>query len=208
MRPTAPVIAVLAAALILAPAASFGGERRVAEPHTTTIRIRFNGPTLRVRCRGGDCAVSVVGQGSSIAVSVTRVRGGEPFTFARTIEGAKNVAIETGIGTDTVEVRHIAIPGFLRIATGIGDDVLEVEDVSTLRTASIDAGDGNDVVHLTSTSFGGKVRFFGSGGDDDVTLTDGRFGGTVGLNGGPGTDGLLVERDAFTQPPVIQSFER
>ncbi len=162
-----------------------------------------------MRCRGGDCAVSVVGQGPSIAVSVTRTRPGEPpFTFARTLEGARNIAIETGIGTDTVEVRDLAIPGFLRVATGVGDDALEVANVSAARKASIDSGDGDDAVRLTSVSFGGKVRFFAKAGDDDVTLTDGRFGSRVGLNGGQGIDGLVFEGDSFTEPPVVQSFER
>ncbi|MCC6764032.1 MAG: hypothetical protein IT293_05145 [Deltaproteobacteria bacterium] len=209
MRPSLPHVLLAAAVLLLAPLAAQAAERRVPEPHTTTIRIRLKGPTLRVRCRGGDCAVSVVGQGASMAVSVTRTREGEPpFTFARTLEGARNIAIETGIGTDSVEVRDLAIPGFLRVATGVGDDTLDVENVSTARKVSIDSGDGSDVVQLTTVSFGGKVRFFGQAGDDDVTLTDGRFASKVGLNGGQGIDGLVFTGDSFTEPPVVQSFER
>ncbi len=194
------------AVLLLTPLATDAGS---AEPHTTTIRIRLKGPTLRVRCRGGDCAVSVVGQGDgTVAVSVTRTRDGEPFTFARTVEGVTNVAIETGIGTDTVELADLAIPGFLRIATGIGDDALDVTNVSTARKASIDTGDGNDVVRITATSFGGRLRFFAKGGDDDVALAEGRFGATADLNGGPGIDGLAIENDAFSEPPLVQNFER
>jgi hypothetical protein len=209
MRTSPPFVALAAAMLLSAPLAAHAAERRANEPQTTTIRIRLKGPTLRVRCRGGDCAVSVVGQGGSdIAVSVTRTRDGVPFTFARTVTGATNVAIETGIGTDTVEVRDLVVPGFFRVALGRGDDTLDVTNTSTAGKGSIDCGDGDDVVQLVGASFGGKLRFSAQRGDDDVTLSDGQFADKVGLNGGPGTDGLVVEGDAFSTPPVIQNFEQ
>lgn len=206
MRPSSLPALLAAAVVLFAPFVAAAGD---AEPHTTTIRIRLKGPTLRVRCRGGDCAVGVAGEGDGkIAVSVTRTRDGVPFTFARTVAGARNVAIETNIGTDTVAVRDLAIPGFLRVATGVGDDTLTIENVSTAGKASIDTGDGNDVVAITATSYGGKLRFFAKGGDDDVTFVNGRFAGRVALNGGQGTDRLVIEGGVFGTPPVVQSFER
>lgn len=206
MRPAPLPVLLAAAVLLVAPCTA---DAQVGAPHTTTIRIRLKGPTLRVRCRGGDCAVSVAGRDDgSIAVSVTRTRDGVPFTYARTLAGVRNVAIETGIGTDTVAVADLAIPGFLRIETGRGDDALDVANVGTAGKAMIDGGTGDDVVTLTATSFGGKLRLFTKSGNDDVTLTDGRFAAKVGLNGGPGVDGLVIEGDAFSEPPVTESFER
>jgi len=207
--PIRSLLALVLALLVAFPsAAAFADARRANEPWTTTIRIRLKGPTLRVRCRGGDCVVTVVGQGDGIAVSVTRTRDGVPFTFAKSLPLPKNVAIETGIGTDDVTLSDVAVPGFLRIATGTGDDALHVSNVTTAKKASIDTGDGADTVSLTATSFGGKFRFFGQAGDDDVTLSGGTYADKVGLNGGKGVDALVTQGDQFAEPPVVQSFER
>jgi hypothetical protein len=211
MRIAATAFATALAALVL-----FAGTfvplaeaRRAIEPQTSTIRIRLKGPTLRVRCRGGDCAVSLArGEGAQIAVSVTRTRHGVPFTFARTVDGPTNVAIETGSGTDTVVVGDISIPGFLRIATADGDDTLDVEGTSCAKKASVDVGGGNDTVRFAPGTIGGKFRLAAHGGDDTVAVTDGRFLEKAGFNGGPGTDALSTATlVSFAVPPVVIGFE-
>jgi hypothetical protein len=178
------------------------------EPQTSTIRIRLRGPTLRVRCRGGDCVISIVGTGTSYAVSVTRTRNGVPFTFARTVENPTNVAIETAMGTDSITVTNLAIPGFLRIFTGAGDDTLDLSNIGSAAKATIDTGPGNDVVHLAPGTFGDKFRLSTHGGDDDVTVTgSGLFASKAGFDGGPGTDTLSTQSAPFTVPPAIRGFE-
>jgi hypothetical protein len=203
--------AAAAAALVLL-TASFTSPveaRRANEPQTSTIRIRLRGDTLRVRCRGGDCDVSVTrAEGTTLAVSVTRTRNGVPFTFAKTVDNPKNVAIETGIGTDTVFVGDISVPGFLRIATGDGDDALEVDGASCAKKAAVDTGGGNDTVTFGAGTIGGNFRFVTHGGDDAVHVTGGRFLEKAGFNGGPGTDALSIATVAsFAIAPVVTAFE-
>jgi hypothetical protein len=178
------------------------------EPSTSTIRIRLKGPTLRVRCRGGDCTISVVRTGTSYAVSVTRVRDGQPFTFNRTVENPTNVAIETGSGNDSITLVNLAVPGFLRIATKSGNDTLDISATSTAGKTSIDTGPGNDSIVLVPGTFGGKFALVTHGGDDTVAVEGGLFAGKAGFDGGPGIDSFLMSTQPFTQPPVIRGFEQ
>ncbi len=178
------------------------------EPSTSTIRIRLKGPTLRVRCRGGDCTISVVRTGTSYAVSITRVRDGESFTFNRTVENPTNVAVETGAGNDSITLVDLAVPGFLRVATKFGDDVLDISATSTAGKTSIDTGPGNDTVLLQPGTFGGKFALVTHGGNDAVAIEGGLFTGKAGFDGGPGTDSFLTSTQPFTQPPVIRGFEQ
>jgi len=187
--------------------ASLAAARHADEPQTTTIRIRLRGPTLRVRCRRGDCVVTIVGTGTSYAVSVTRTRNGVPFTFAKTVENPTNVAVETGTGNDRVSLSGINIPGFLRINTGKGDDVLEVADTSAAGKGAIDTGPGNDVVRLDAESSGGKFHLATRDGDDVVTISGGHFASKAGFDGGAGTDGLAIPTASFAVPPVVHGFE-
>ncbi len=184
--------------------------RRASEPPTSTIRIRLKGDTLRVRCRGGDCIVSVVGQGAGVyAVSVTRTRyNGVPFTFARNVENPKNIAVETGIGNDQISLANIDIPGFLRVGTATGDDTLSITDTRAAGKGTIDLGSGNDTAALDTVGIGDKFRLASKGGDDDVTVSGGSYAGKSGFDGGPGTDGITVPTGAFSKPPVIRAFEQ
>lgn len=177
------------------------------EPSTSTIRIRLKGPTLRVRCRAGDCAILVVQEGTSFHVSVTRVRDGVPFTFTRTVENPTNVAVEAGFGNDSITLVDMAVPGFLRISAGPGDDTIVILDSSVGSYAAIDTGRGSDAVRLDFGSVGGKFRLKSHGGDDRVTLDGGTFRGKAGFDGGPGTDHLSKDAAAFLQPPVVVGFE-
>jgi hypothetical protein len=177
------------------------------EPPTSTIRIRLKGPTLRVRCRGGDCTITVVREGTAFHVSVTRVRPEGTLTFTRTVENPKNVAVETGYGNDSISLVDVDVPGFLRIAAGPGDDAIDLADTSTGRYAAIDTGRGNDTVDLGIGSIGGKFRLQAHEGNDDVNLTSGLFWDKAGFNGGPGADELAMSGGAFSQAPVVVGFE-
>ncbi len=177
------------------------------EPYTSTIRIRLKGPTLRVRCRGGDCVVSIVRTGTTFAVTVTRTRDGVPFTFQRSVENPTNVAVETGTGNDDVTLVDVVVPGFLRIGTGAGDDVLDISDTSTAQKVSIGTGPGNDTVRLTPGAFGGKFHLKTNGGDDEVTLEGGTFQSNAGFDGGTGSDGFSTDAAQFSVAPVIRGFE-
>lgn len=205
--------AVALLALILALAAvdpAPASPRRTNEPQTSTIRIRLKGPTLRVRCRGGDCVVSVLRDpsGTGFAVSVTRTRDGVPFTFAKTVAVPTNIAIETGLGNDAVTVGDVSVPGFLRIGLGSGDDTLQVTGTSAGKKATIDGGAGDDTINLAPGTIGGKFRLNAKSGDDDVTISGGHFADKAGLEGGQGSDTLSIQNDPFTVPPAIRSFER
>jgi len=183
--------------------------RRANEPQTSTIRIRLKGPTLRVRCRGGDCDVSVAPDpAGGIAVSVTRTRNGVPFTFAKTVHDPTNIAIETGIGNDHVTVGAVSVPGFLRIGLGSGNDVLDVTGTSCAKKAAIDGGDGNDTIHLDPGTIGGKFRLNAKAGTDEVDVTGGHFADKAGFEGGQGTDHLVMSSGPFTVPPVVHGFEQ
>ncbi len=203
----APVAVAAIIAILAAGTPSDAGERIGVEPPTSTIRIRLKGPTLRVRCRGGDCAITIVREGTAYTVSVTRTRNGDPFTFVRTVENPTNVAVETGIGNDTISLVGVAAPGFLRIGSGFGDDALELTDVSAAGKASIDTGPGSDTVSLTPGTFGGKFRLATRSGNDDVAITGGRFESKAAFDGGPGTDAFSAVTVQFAQPPFIAGFE-
>jgi hypothetical protein len=177
------------------------------EPSTSTIRIRLKGPTLRVRCRGGDCVVVITGVGTSVTVSITRTRNGVPFTFVRTVENPTNLAIETGLGTDSISITNVAVPGFFRVATRDSDDVLDVHGLSAGRKAGVDMGPGDDVVNLESVTFGGKFRLATRSGDDVITITGGHFAAKAAVDGGSGTDSLSLTPQSFAQPPVVVGFE-
>ena len=182
--------------------------RRANEPQTSTIRIRLKGPTLRVRCRGGDCVVSVMPDpAGGFAVSVTRTRNGVPFTFAKTVAVPTNVAIETGIGNDHVTVGNVSVPGFLRIGLGSGDDTLDVTGTSSAKKATIDGGAGDDTIRLAPGTIGGKFRLNAKAGNDDVTISGGTFDDKAGFEGGQGTDTLSMS-GAFSVPPIVHGFER
>jgi len=196
-------LAVLAVFLGTTPSFGYGNE-----PYTSTIRIRLKGPTLRVRCRNGDCAINITHSGTSVTVSITRTQNGVPFNFTRTVENPTNVAIETGIGTDTVTVGDLSIPGFFRVALGSGDDQLDLNGTSAAKKTSIDTGSGNDVVHLAPGIIGGKFRLAGHDGNDTVTVSSGLFASKAGFDGGPGTDSLVMSAQPFTTPPAIRSFEQ
>lgn len=209
-RLSAVVILVLVASLTTVGFATADG-RRADEPQTSTIRIRLKGPTLRVRCRGGDCVVTVLRDpsGTGIAVSVTRTRNGVPFTFAKTVAQPTNIGIETGIGDDAVTVGDVSIPGFLRIGLGSGDDALQVTGTNVGTKATIDGGSGHDTMNLEPGTIGGKFRLNGKAGDDDVTIGGAHFNDKVGLTGGQGSDALTMEStNPFAVTPVIKSFER
>jgi hypothetical protein len=204
-------LASLAAAALVS-TLSFAATSEIAhaygdEPYTSTIRIRLKGPTLRVRCRGGDCVVSIVRTGTTFAVSVTRTRNGVPFTFERSVENPTNVAVETGTGNDDVTLVDVVVPGFLRIGTGNGDDVLRISDTSTAQKVSIGTGPGNDTVHLSPGAFGGKFHLKTNGGDDEVTVEGGSFQSTAGFDGGTGSDGFSADASQFTVSPVLRGFE-
>ena len=193
------VVGMLAAS---APSYGYGDE-----PPTSTIRIRLKGPTLRVRCRGGDCTISVVREGTSFHVSVTRVRDGIPFTFTRTVAGATNIAVEAGYGNDSITLVDVAVPGFMRVATGPGDDSIALSAASTGSYAAIDTGRGNDTVSLGVGSIGGKFRLKAHGGDDQVSVTGGTFQSKAAFDGGPGVDAFAAGTASFAQPPVVSGFE-
>lgn len=199
------ILALAVIALFLGTSSSFGyGD----EPHTSSIRIRLKGPTLRVRCRGGDCAVIIAHSGTSVTVSITRTQNGEPFNFTRTVENPTNVAIETGSGTDTVTVGDVSVPGFLRVALGSGDDQLDLNGTSAAKKTTINTGSGNDVVHLAPGFIGGKFSFAGQEGSDSVSVSSGLFGSKAGFDGGPGTDRLVMSAQPFAEPPAIRNFEQ
>lgn len=205
MRTPALVAAALLATLLTLPASdvvhAYGDE-----PYTSTIRIRLKGPTLRVRCRGGDCVVGIVRTGTTFAVSVTRTRNGQPFTFERSVENPTNVAVETGTGNDVVTLTDVVVPGFLRIGTGNGDDVLDVSDTSTASKVSITTGPGEDSVRLAPGVIGGKFHLKTNGGDDEVTVEGGMFEDAAGFDGGTGSDGFS-ESATFSRSPVVRGFE-
>jgi hypothetical protein len=205
MRAPAFVASALLATLLTLPAAEVA-HAYGDEPYTSTIRIRLKGPTLRVRCRGGDCVVNIVRTGTTFAVSVTRTRNGQPFTFERSVENPTNVAVETGTGNDAVTLTDVAVPGFLRIGTGNGDDVLDVSDTSTASKVSIATGPGNDTVRLAPGAIGGKFHLKTAGGDDEVTVEGGTFQDAAGFDGGQGSDGFSESAD-FMRAPVIRGFE-
>ncbi len=205
MRITALVAALF---LLVGSHPSLANQRSADEPQTSTIRIRLKGPTLRVRCRGGDCTVTLARDGAGIAVSVTRTRGGSPFTFAKTVHLPTNIAIETGFGTDSITVGDVSVPGFLRIGTADGDDLLIVDGTSAAKKTSIDTGGGNDTVHLAPGVIGGPFRLATHSGDDKVDVTEGQFQSRAGFNGGPGTDSLTVSTVAFPTPPAVTAFEQ
>ncbi len=177
------------------------------EPQTSTLRIRLRGPTMRVRCRAGDCAVSIVGEGNLYHVSITRTQGGLPFTFSKTLANPTNIAVETGWGHDSITLEHVSIPGFLRIVSGAGDDVLDVSDTTTGGKAMIDTGRGNDTVNLEPGTFGGKFRLSSRSGNDDVSLTGGHFEAKSGFDGGQGTDAIHTLAAPSGIPPLIIHFE-
>jgi hypothetical protein len=200
---------VLSVALVARVDTSAADQRRADEPQTSTIRIRLRGPTLRVRCRGGDCVVTVVRDGDAmVAVSVTRTLDGVPFTFAKSVAVPTNIAIETGIGNDAVAVGNVSVPGFLRIGTGSGDDALQVTGTSAAKKTSIDMGAGNDTVSLAPGTIGGKFRLNAKSGGDDVAVTGGHFASRAGFEGGQGTDTFSTEGAPFTVSPVVHGFER
>jgi hypothetical protein len=176
------------------------------EPQTLSLRIRLRGPTMRVRCRAGDCAVNIVGEGNLFHVSVTRT-GSSPITFARDLMNPTNIAIETGYGTDSVTLSHVSIPGFLRITTGSGDDTLDVSDTSTGGKVAIDTGRGNDTVHLVPGTFGGKFHLTAHDGNDDVSLNGGHLAAKSGIDGGPGIDAFHMLAAPIGVPPIIIGFE-
>lgn len=205
MRITAIVAALV---LLIGSHPAFASPRSADEPQTLSIRIRLRGPTLRVRCRGGDCTVTVARDGAGVAVSVTRTRNGSSFTFAKTVPLPTNVAIETGFGTDSVTVGDISVPGFLRVGTGDGDDLLVVDGTSTAKKASIDTGGGSDTAHLAFGVIGGKFRLATHNGNDKVDVTEGQLLNKAGFNGGPGTDSFVAAGAvAFSGPPVVTAFE-
>jgi hypothetical protein len=205
MRAPALVASALLATLLTLPTAEVA-HAYGDEPYTSTIRIRLKGPTLRVRCRGGDCVVNIVRQGTTFAVSVTRTRNGQPFTFERSVENPTNVAVETGTGKDVVTLTDVVVPGFLRIGTGDGDDVLDVSDTSTASKVSIATGPGDDVVRLAPGAIGGKFHLKTAGGDDEVTVEGGMFEDAAGFDGGQGSDGFS-ESATFVRSPVVRGFE-
>lgn len=177
------------------------------EPSTSTIRIRLKGATLRVRCRGGDCTIRIVRQGTTFAVSVTRVRNGAPFTFERSVENPTNLAVETGLGNDSVSLVDVVLPGFLRIGTSAGNDVIDVS-ASTGQHASIYPGAGDDVVRLALGTIGGHFRLKAHAGNDDVTVVGGVFARKAGFDGGPGRDTLSTDAPTFSVAPLIRGFEQ
>lgn len=205
MRTPALVASALLATLLTLPAAevahAYGNE-----PYTSTIRIRLKGPTLRVRCRHGDCVVNITRQGTTFAVSITRTRNGQPFTFERSVENPTNVAVETGTGNDVVTLTDVVVPGFLRIGTGDGDDLLDVSETSTASKVSIATGPGDDTVHLSPGAIGGKFHLKTAGGDDEVTVEGGMFEDAAGFDGGQGSDGFS-ESATFMRAPVVRGFE-
>jgi hypothetical protein len=205
MRTPALVASALLATLLTLPLAEVA-HAYGDEPYTSTIRIRLKGPTLRVRCRGGDCVVNIVRQGTTFAVSITRTRNGQPFTFERSVENPTNVAVETGTGNDVVTLTDVVVPGFLRIGTGDGDDVLDVSDTSTASKVSIATGPGDDVVRLAPGAIGGKFHLKTAGGDDEVTVEGGMFEDAAGFDGGQGSDGFS-ESATFVRSPVVRGFE-
>lgn len=205
MRTSAFAAAALLATLLVLPAAEVA-HAYGDEPYTSTIRIRLKGPTLRVRCRGGDCVVNIVRTGTTFAVSVTRTRNGQPFTFERSVENPTNVAVETGTGNDVVTLTDVVVPGFLRIGTGDGDDLLDVSDTSTASKVSIATGPGEDTVSLTPGVIGGKFHLKTNGGNDEVTVEGGMFEDAAGFDGGSGSDGFS-ESANFMRAPVIRGFE-
>jgi hypothetical protein len=208
LRLSAVVILVLIASLVGSDTAR-ADPRRTNEPQTSTIRIRLKGPTLRVRCRGGDCVVSVQPDpAGGFAVSVTRIRNGVPFTFAKTVAVPTNIAIETGIGNDQVTVGNVSVPGFLRIGLGSGDDTLDVTGTSSAKKATIDGGAGDDTIRLAPGTIGGKFRLNGKAGNDDVAVTGGFFRDKAGFEGGQGTDAITMNSGPFTVTPVVHGFEQ
>ncbi len=206
MRTPALAAAALLATLLTLPARIDVVHAYGDEPYTSTIRIRLKGPTLRVRCRGGDCVVNIVRQGTTFAVSVTRTRDGQPFTFERSVQNPTNVAVETGTGNDVVTLTDVVVPGFLRIGTGNGDDVLVLSDTSTASKVSIATGPGNDTVRLSPGAIGGKFHLKTAGGDDEVTVEGGMFEDAAGFDGGQGSDGFS-ESATFLRAPVVRGFE-
>lgn len=177
------------------------------EPQTLTVRIRLRGPTMRVRCRAGDCAVSIVGEGNVFHVSITRT-GPNPITFTRDLVNPTNIAIETGLGTDTITLSNVTIPGFLRITSGAGDDTLNISTTTTGGKTAINTGRGNDTVHLAPGTIGDKFRFSGDSGDDEVSLNGGQFSAKSGFDGGTGSDTFhMLSNPAGFQPLIIR-FEQ
>lgn len=177
------------------------------EPQTLTLRIRLRGPTMRVRCRAGDCKISIVGEGNLFHVSVIRT-GANPITFARDLQNPTNIAIEAGDGTDNITLTNVTIPGFLRITGGAGNDTLDISNLTTGGKTSINMGRGNDTVHAALGTIGGKFRFGGDSGDDDVSLNGAYFTNRSGFDGGTGIDTFHMLSNPTGFSPLLIHFEQ
>ena len=176
------------------------------EPQTLTLRIRLRGPTMRVRCRAGDCNISIVGEGNLFHVSIVRT-GANPITFSRDLQNPTNINIEAGDGTDTITVTNVTIPGFLRITGGGGDDTLDISNLNTGGKTSINTGRGNDTVHAALGTIGDKFRLGGDSGDDDVSLNGAYFTAKSGFDGGTGFDTFHMLSNPVGFSPLLIHFE-
>ena len=177
------------------------------EPQTLSLRIRLRGPTMRVRCRSGQCTISIVGDGNVFHVSVVRT-GQNPITFAKDLTNPTNIAVEAGDGDDSITITNVTIPGFLHVTAGAGNDTLDISNLNTGGKTAINLGKGNDTVHAALGTIGDKFRLAGDKGDDDVSLNGAYFTARSGFDGGTGIDTFHMLSNPTGFSPLLIHFEQ
>jgi hypothetical protein len=109
--------------------------------------------------------------------------------------------------TDSVDMLFASIGRNTNVDTGAGSDFVNINEVGFNGAATINTGADIDTVSVTESQ--ADQFFFNLGaGDDTMTMTD-SFGRRATLNGGTGTNDRLTENSGsqFTEQFLVVNFE-
>jgi hypothetical protein len=199
-------ILVLAGGLALSPLPQAGGNVQVSVVNGSLV------------VRGDDQDNNIIFTETNIAGRAgTTINGQRSIFVPEGVTG--DVIINLRGGDDFVRVElpgtNFAIPQDLEINTGAGTDTIELLQVRAPEETRIDTGNGNDIVFIDGvfngnefirSEFTGKFKVDTSSGEDLLEFHHAIFRGAVDVKLGSGIDGACSTQDSEFLLPDQASF--
>src|SRR5262245_44465491 len=111
----------------------------------------------------------------------------------------RNLTITTGIDSsnDLVNIEFSTVKNNTNISTGGGVDIVDLDDSSFNKRLTINVGDGDDGVFLHRCHVDELFAYLGAG--DDILELEGTSGRRATLSGGSGVDALTRTDSPFSE---------
>jgi hypothetical protein len=119
-----------------------------------------------------------------------------------------DLVIQTGSGTDVIQVLNTQVGHDLNVSTGAGNDHVDIKKTQIVDGLFAALGDGKDTLLVSDTNWGNRTSIDLGAGDDKLTMSN-TDGFNANISGGTGAhDQLFVDDTVHIDPMwIIWSFE-